>query len=567
MFERVRKQRLAQPQCLEVRFHAIHLLAMLRSGLKRLITIVPGLLAMSLSALFSAATSAQQLGGSERPEDAFEKSEFARLFEEHNETHQSGSLKSALPSSSIDDDQSVDSNLDESDATASTWDFYKGLERLSSGTLDHSFFEDAIHARPFIATDRSRGFNDPIAIGTAGDLIEEKDKGKLKPKVNMTVELQADAAFFDQDANNVATVGEIPDGAFFRRSRIGIFGELYETVEYRLEYDFANPARPQFLDNWIALTNIPVINNVIVGHYFEPFSLERYSPNRFITFMERSLADTFAPKRNMGVMVYGNALEKRLTYALGGFRSGSDVYGNDVSFNSGYAGTAHATYLAWYEEIGQDNLKLLHLGGSYSYRSMGDDPIHYSTRPSVRMQQDGVGGVPVFLSTGNLNDASHVQLYGLEAAWVHGPFSIQSELIAAEVHRKQNADPVFHGGYVFGSWFVTGESRSYSPTSILGRFREGIFQRTVPRSNVFDRNSGIGWTGAGAVELAVRWSHIDLNSVGVQGGFMEEMTYGVNWYLNPYTKMMFNYARPTLSDPVFGKSQASSYAMRVQFEF
>lgn len=522
---------------------------------------------MSISAHFSGLASAQQLGGMGVPEDSFGKSEFVRLFDEHNETIRTDSPIAELPSSQVDDDQSVGSDLSESNTTSSTWDFYKGLERLSSGTIDYSLFEDGIHARPFIVTDRSRGFNEPIAIGTGVDIAEEKVKSKLKPTVNMTVELQADAAFFDQDAKNIATVGEIPDGAFFRRSRIGIFGELYETVEYRLEYDFANPARPQFLDNWIALTNIPVINNVIVGHYFEPFSLERYSPNRFITFMERSLADTFVPKRNMGVMVYGNALEKRLTYALGGFRSGSDIYGNDVSFNSGYAGTAHATYLAWYEEIGQDNLKLLHLGGSYSYRSMGDDPINYSTRPSVRMQQDGVGGVPVFLSTGDLNDASHVQLYGLEAAWVHGPFSIQSELIAAEVHRKQNADPVFHGGYVYGSWFLTGESRSYSPTSILGRFREGIFQRTVPRSNVFDRNSGIGWTGGGAVELAVRWSYIDLNSNGVEGGFMEEMTYGINWYLNPYTKLMFNYVRPTLSDPVFSKSQANSYAMRVQFEF
>lgn len=550
-----------------MRLIARHSPALLWSDLERSIAFVPGLVAIAIAACFLGPASAQQLGDIELPEDSFGKSEFARLFEERNETQRSDPPVVESPFFELDDVHTDGSGNGESDATASTWDFYKGLERLTSGTIDNTLFDDAIHARPLIVTDRSRGFNEPIAIGTGETLAADKVKGKLKPTANMTVELQADAAFFDQDANNVATVGEIPDGAFFRRSRIGIFGELYETVEYRLEYDFANPARPQFLDNWIALTNIPLVNNVIVGHYFEPFSLERYSPNRFITFMERSLADTFAPKRNMGVMVYGNALERRLTYALGGFRSGSDIYGNDVSFNSGYAGTAHATYLAWYEEVGQDNLKLLHLGGSYSYRSMGDDPVHYSTRPSVRMQQEGVGGVPVFLGTGDLNDASHVQLYGLEAAWVHGVFSIQSELIAAEVHRKQNADPVFHGGYIFGSWFLTGESRSYSPTSILGRFREGIFQRTVPRSNVFDRNSGIGWTGAGAVELAVRWSYIDLNSSGVQGGFMEEMTYGINWYLNPYTKMMFNYVRPTLNDPMFSKSRANSYAMRVQFEF
>lgn len=438
---------------------------------------------------------------------------------------------------------------------------------MSSGTLDHSFFEDAIHARPFIVTDRSRGFNDPISAGGADAIGDSTKRQKLKPSANITVELQAETAFFDQDANNITTVGEIPDGSFFRRSRIGVFGELYETVEYRLEYDFARPARPQFLDNWIALTNLPIINNLIIGHFFEPFSLERYMPNRFTTFMERSLADTFVPARNMGAMVYGNALEKRLTYGLGGFRSGTNDYGEDVSFNSGYAMTAHATYLAWYEEIGQDNLKMLHLGGSYSYRLMGDDPVNFSTRPSVQMNQTGVGGVPVFLGTGDLDDASHMQLFGIEAAWVHNAFSIQSEFIAADVHRKRSVDPLFHGGYVYGSWFLTGESRSYSPSSILGRFREGIFQRTVPRSNVFDPNAGIGWTGGGAVELAVRWSYIDLNSNGVEGGYLDEMTYGINWYLNPYTKMMFNYVQPTLRDPVFGKSQANAYAMRVQFEF
>jgi len=183
------------------------------------------------------------------------------------------------------------------------------------------------------------------------------------------------------------------------------------------------------------------------------------------------------------------------------------------------------------------------------------------------MRQQGVGGVPAFVGTGDLDDGSHMQLFGLESAWVHGPFSLQGEYMAAEVNRKQNADPLFHGGYVYGSWFLTGESRSYSPTSILGRFREGIFQRTVPRSNVFDRDAGIGWTGLGAIELAVRWSYIDLNSAGVQGGYLEDMTYGVNWYLNPYTKVMFNYVKPTLNDPISGRSQADTFAMRVQFEF
>lgn len=457
------------------------------------------------------------------------------------------------------------------DLVSSQWQFYERLDRNAAAFNANEPWREMLVGEPPVMADQETLTDDSLRdklVDRPSDSIADSGKQKkLKPSANITVEIQSDFAWFDQDAKNIATVGEIPDGAFFRRARLGVFGELYKTVEYRLEFDFAGDARPRFLDNWIALTNIPIVKNLIVGHYFEPFSLERYSPNRFVTFTERSLADTFVPARNMGMMVYGNAFDGRMAFAAGGFRSGSDHYGDDVSFNSGYAGTVHATYLPWFEEFGQDNLRLLHLGGSASYRSTGDDPVNYSTRPSVRMRQQGVAGVPVFVSTGDLEDASHVSLLGLEAAWVNGPFSVQSEAIMSQVNRRQNDDPRFFGGYVYGSWFLTGESRSYSPTSILGRFREGIFQRTVPRSNVFDASSGSGWSGYGAIELAVRWAFIDLNDAGVNGGHLEDMTYGVNWYLNPFTKVMFNYVRPKLNDPTNGISNADMYALRFQFEF
>lgn len=405
--------------------------------------------------------------------------------------------------------------------------------------------------------------------------------GPASPTTNITVELQSDFVWSAQDQANKDALadppnnptGEIGDGAMFRRSRLGVYGELYETVEYRLEYDFhgddSGALRPRFLDNWIAATNIPIVRNLIVGHYFEPFSLERYTPNRFITFNERSLADTFAPKRNTGAMMYGNALDQRLTFALGAFRSNSDNFGEDVSINSGYAMTAHATLLAWYEELNDDNLSLLHLGGSFSYRLPGDEPVRFAARPSVRLRQLGnPNSIPFFVDTDDMFDAKHTYLIGLESAWVYGPFSVQSELIGAHISRRQNDSPLFHAGYIYGSWFLTGESRSYSPTSVLGRFREGIFQRITPRTAVFDRTQGSGWTGGGAWEVAVRWSYIDLNAAGVQGGHLEEMTYGVNWFFNRYTKMQFNYVRPNLEqDPSLARTAADFFSVRMQFEY
>jgi phosphate-selective porin OprO and OprP len=405
--------------------------------------------------------------------------------------------------------------------------------------------------------------SDALAAIESEDL-KLKDK---KPSTNLTVQIQSDSVWVNQDDVNVLSVGEIPDGAFFRRARFGIFGELYDTIEYRLEFDFAEPARPRFLDNWVALTHIPLVKNVIVGHFFEPFSLERYSPNRFITFSERSLADALAPARNMGIMTYGNGLDERATFAAGIFRSDSDDYGDDVSFRSGYAVTTHGTFLAWNEPLDDCTCRLLHLGGSYSYRTPGDDGIRYAARPSARLREQGVGGIPNFVDTGAILDADYAMLFGLEAAWVEGPWSVQSELIKSYVSRPDNPNPMFQGGYVYGSWFVTGEGRSYSPTSILGRFREGIFQRIKPRNNLYDRSRGAGWTGLGAIELGVRWAFIDLNDSGIQGGYMEDMTYGVNWYLNPYTRVTFNYVRTKLLDPLERKSHSDIFVSRLQFEF
>lgn len=278
------------------------------------------------------------------------------------------------------------------------------------------------------------------------------------------------------------------------------------------------------------------------------------------------MTDTFAPARNMGAMAYGSQ-ENLLTYAGGVFRSNSDGYGDDVSFDDGYAFTVHGTFLPWFEQLNDYQQTLLHLGASASYRLPGDDPVRYATQPSARMRQQGVGGIPVFVDTGNIDDVRHTFLLGLESAFIYGPWSVQAEWIMSEVNRRKDANPLFHAAYVYGSVFLTGEGRSYSPTSILGRFREGIFQRIVPRRNVFDRSVSSGWTGVGAWEAGVRWSYIDLNDAGIRGGEMQEMTYGLTWYLNPYTKGMFNYVRPILNDPIQGRSVANMFTTRIQFEY
>ncbi len=79
----------------------------------------------------------------------------------------------------------------------------------------------------------------------------------------------------------------------------------------------------------------------------------------------------------------------------------------------------------------------------------------------------------------------------------------------------------------------------------------------------------------GAWEVASRWSYVDLNDGLVQGGRVQNLTQGVNWYLNPYCKWVFNYIHswsdgrdffPTPTNNLIS-SQTDAFATRVQLDF
>lgn len=46
--------------------------------------------------------------------------------------------------------------------------------------------------------------------------------------------------------------------------------------------------------------------------------------------------------------------------------------------------------------------------------------------------------------------------------------------------------------------------------------------------------------GHGTWEIAARYSYLNLNDGPIDGGRINDVTLGLNWYLNQYTKMQFN---------------------------
>ena len=188
------------------------------------------------------------------------------------------------------------------------------------------------------------------SLGKLVDAANQKNKENTKkPSFNLTGQMQADQIYFGQDSTSQTAVGDLGDGADFRRLRIGARGTAFEVFAYSFGVDFALANNPSYLDNYIEWKQLPWLQNIRVGHFFEPFSLERVTQNRNNTFMERSLVDTFAPARNMGIMTYGNTENEMATWAIGTFRTNSDNTGND-SFDSGQALTMRGTWLPFYDE-------------------------------------------------------------------------------------------------------------------------------------------------------------------------------------------------------------------------
>ncbi len=346
-----------------------------------------------------------------------------------------------------------------------------------------------------------------------------------------------DWAFLSGDPELEQRLGPLKNGVEFRQVRLHVMGEVDQRMEFSAEYDFAG-GQAKFKDVYAGLRRLPGIGKFLLGHFKEPFSLDELTSSRFITFLERSLASAFVPSRNTGAMVQNTFLNQQLNWAGGVFRNSGSFGGSSGDDN--YSFTTRLTGLPWYEGGGQ---RLLHLGLAYSHRNQQDDLLHIRERPEAHLAQR-------FVNTGQIR-APKQDLLGLEAALVVGPWSLQGELIQSFVDSENEVNPTFSGLYVQGSYFLSGEYRRYKQSS-------AAFDRVRPATR-FGREDG----GVGAWEVAVRYSRLDLTDQAIQGGELNNFTLGLNWYLNPNVRVMWNYVLSKLHSV----GDANILQTRFQFDF
>ncbi|MEM7313120.1 MAG: porin [Planctomycetota bacterium] len=359
------------------------------------------------------------------------------------------------------------------------------------------------------------------------------------PTSRLTGFFHADYSWFSQDTQ---FFGDDQDYRGFRRARLAAVGSVADNVDYMLEMDFGFPGRPHFMDVWMDVHGFR-LGTLRVGQWRQPFGLGELNSVRDLVFHERASMFFLGPFRQTGVGLRNH--DGRSTYAVSAFGSTTDPFGNSVG-DSSYGMAARLTTLFF---DNPDTGNLFHLGAGYSHVQPGESGL------SLFVPQE-LFGPTRFSNIGPLLVLpNQTNLFNAEFAAVAGPWHAQAEVRYA-TSGGPGPDFFIPAAYAQIAYVLTGETRKYDrPT---GSFRGGI-----------DPFRPFGPNGRGAWEVALRFSHIDLNDSTLMAGRNNSLSIGLNWYLNRYAKFQFNYLNSKVSRNFVGPANqdVGSFALRAQVAF
>ena len=367
-----------------------------------------------------------------------------------------------------------------------------------------------------------------VNVETEGGLSVETVDGAFAFKLGGN--LWVDGAVYDQDKTPLG------NGLELRRARLKLEGRLFRDWGFQAEYGFAGN-EAEVKDAYLAYEGFDGLA-IKLGQFKVPFSLEEQTSGSNITFMERALpVEAFSPGRKLGVGIMSG--DKHWSAAAGLF---GEAVGDDASDegDSGWSAAARGTY-APIDSKG----RLVHLGASVDYgETNADNEVRYRTRPETHVSDQRL------VDTGDIDQVSDTLRWGLEAASALGPLSLQSEYIQAEAGRRADLPNLeFDGWYVFGSWILTGEERRYDD-------KQGRFEGVEPEGPY------------GAWEAALRYSRVELSDAEIRGGKENDVTLGLNWYLNDNLRFMANYIWVDADPNKDGESDRPDvFQVRAQLDF
>ena len=404
------------------------------------------------------------------------------------------------------------------------------------------------------------------------------------------------------------------DGSDLRRARIRAEGSAYKQFEYSLDFDVsggtdfrtvqADPQAPLFIaEAWLAITEIPILGQVKIGHQKEYMTFSNATSHRFQTFMERPLVfDAFedAFQFSNGVSLTNTYFDKHVNFWMGFFRTGTRT----GAFGVGDGRYAFDQRLCYFPILDQENQRWFLVSAAGSIRTIpyttqilpnGGTALMPNTRFFNRPTIRAGGGfqVPRIISTPTLYCENGESVLGISAQGAFGPLTFGGEYLSVFLGEAYlNTLP----GYV-------------TPTAGAGRVAQSIGNNTfdgfyfhamcflTPGDHHDVNTSNPGWArvkpcrpfqfrrsedgditrGPGAWEVKFRYDNVGFNNplflqsfvpVAQSGGNYQVLTWGLNWYWNPNMKVMTDYTyNLRTTGQSYGDGNFSAFGVRTQMDF
>ena len=365
--------------------------------------------------------------------------------------------------------------------------------------------------------------------------------------------VQADMRIFDHNYPR-------EDKFDIRRARMLLEGKIFDYFQYKLEAELEGSQHRRLTDGYVGFNYFPFLK-FKAGQFKEPFSLEHLTSDKYIDFIERSMAYHLTPKRDVGLMIHGSLLKDALDYGIGIFNGhGTDESGGEVGEDD--KDICGRITVRPFKGKGIKFLEGLHLGISHSYAHIKRSDVDFAIKTAGFTEFLEVTPRAKFYLLLDVNDRRRT---GTEMAWTWGPLAVKGEWIRNDYHdlaltSGEEFDFSVKAWYVSGLFMLTGEHPE---------MKGGVFTKICPDKNFSLLNKNWGaWALAFRLEKfnaeRIIYEHLISDEYFVRGA--DAFTFALNWYLNSMVRICFNYSRYDFSSPLYLGTDEKGKAMYVDNE-
>ena len=380
--------------------------------------------------------------------------------------------------------------------------------------------------------------------------------------------------YVDNDYRAYKGDGAPADTFLVRRARFGFQGNYGSHFDFALLTD-ANSTTGAIVRDVYLNVRIKPEFQIQAGQFKEPFAQETGIGATNLDFVERGLQSLLYPCavtafRCPGVTIHGDIDGGVLQYWAGAFNGRGGVTAN-VTNEPEFVGRLR---LYPWRKTKNEWLRQFAIGGSISHarsRGLSGDVNFSGALPD---------GTYTFFPQLPINGP--IERYEGEFTYIKSGFAVRGEYVQAQYQRDSVGSLQAGGlGYltlpgigakawnVGATYLLTGEKR---PENGTPRVKHPLFGPDTPGG------TGRGW---GAWEVTARYSGIQADAPAANfltyytPGFVpqyndhtDQITFGLNWYLNYWVKYQFNVNIEQLHQPsVIGQVPQNFYALTQELQF